>query len=78
MEFFTVKKVPGGFAVIDFNGQPVVGYRDKATTEKVATSHTHGLFTGAETYDARFVAARRYLAARAQRAPVNANQLELF
>lgn len=77
-EFFTVERIPGGYAVVDFNGESVIGYRDRKTAETLAASYTKGLFTAAESYDIRRTAALAYLAARKERVPAVAAQMELF
>lgn len=80
MEFFTVDYDKGfrAFRVKDPCGNEIAAYRDKATAHKVARGSTLGMFNGAEEYDLRFVAARRYLASRAARIARPNPQLALF
>lgn len=76
--FYSVHKIPGGYQVRDWKDGHVIAYRDKATSEKVATACTKALFTDAEEYDRRRSFARLYLSQRAARVAADNAQMELF
>lgn len=75
---FEVTKVPGGFAVVNWNGEVEVAYKNKKFAEQYAFGATIELFVGAEEYDLRREAVLDYIATRANRSPVVQPQLELF
>lgn len=74
----TVEKIEGGFAVLDHNGEALVGYRNKKHAEAFAVGHINMIFGDAEYYNERFTRVRAYLADRANRVSVPSAQLELF
>lgn len=76
--FYSVHKIPGGYQVRDWKGDNIIAYRDKATSEKVATACTKVLFMDAEEHDRRRSFALLYLSRRAARVAADNAQMELF
>lgn len=76
---YTVEKIEGGFAVMDWVGEIEIAYRSRKHADQYALGATHELFTAAEVYDERRECVMAYLAERAERpAPAPSAQLEMF
>lgn len=78
MEIVTVKRIQGGFAVMDHTGAILIAYKHRKNAEGFANGLVHGIFNGAEDYNLRRNAALVYLANRKNRILQPPAQLELF
>lgn len=74
----SVIKVDGGFAVLNYDGAPIIIYRAKKHAEAYAKGHANFIFGDAEYYNMRRDYALAYLAKRSERAAKPKAQFELF
>lgn len=78
MDLVSVVKIAGGFAVLDHNGDALIGYRNKKHAESFAMGHACSIYGDAEYYNERRNAALAYLESRKIRAAKPKAQFELF
>lgn len=78
MDLVSVVKIAGGFAVLDHNGEPLIGYRNKKHAESFALGHACSIYGEAEYYNDRLTRARAYLKLRALRVFLPKAQFALF
>lgn len=75
---YEVKKIEGGFAVVNWNGEVEITYKGRNHAEQYAYGSICGVFNDAENYNDRFDHAREYINSRKTRVYVPDAQMELF
>jgi hypothetical protein len=68
-DLFTVKRVGGGYAVLNWRGEVEIAYRQKKHAESYAVGAFWSIYGEATRENHRRDGIRAYLSARAKRAP---------
>lgn len=76
--FYQVKKVQGGFAVVDWKGNIEIAYKNRKHAEQYAYGSHCYIFNEAETYNERRDYVLAYLESRKHREVKVPAQFEMF